>query len=540
MPIKTENLVSKGYFPEELVPAFTTEDLAKITSIVITNLNTFDPLGRKKTSIPLLFSIPKVKGYRRNLTIPNPLHYFRLCDTIVSNWPAILAHTQLSNISMTKLDLGGNRSILKLNFDEFISQRILRSAGYRYLLKIDISRFYNSIYTHSIPWALHTKAVSKVNRRRASHFGNALDEDSRKIQDGQTIGIPIGPDTSRIISEIILASIDKELSNHLPNFKGVRIIDDYYLYFKNIAHIEIARSVVHKALKDYELELNQGKETIAELPEIIESPWYTALKNVRFTNDVRTQKKELIEFFDKAFRFAKEHEEEAVMSYAIAKIRPTIFKVENLPMLQALLLNSLVLEPKTISLLSEILIGYSASKRRLNLELLRTALNEFVIFHSELNNEYEISWALWTLKALKIKVSAPAAKLLSKSNNSLIMLMVLDLKRSKLIPKGLNISHWRIYLKGDSLFNEHWLFAYEVKVRGWMRTTDNYIDTEPFFNLLKAKKVRFYKGDKKLDVSKVRVTISAGSTTSFESVIAFENLFDGLDSATKVTSDVPF
>jgi len=30
---------------------------------------------------------------------------------------------------------------------------------YKYLIKTDIKNFYPSIYTHSIPWALHDKAV---------------------------------------------------------------------------------------------------------------------------------------------------------------------------------------------------------------------------------------------------------------------------------------------------------------------------------------------------------------------------------------------
>ena len=40
-------------------------------------------------------------------------------------------------------------------------------------------------------------------------FGNAIDFFFvRQGQDGQTIGIPVGPDTSRIISELILKLID--------------------------------------------------------------------------------------------------------------------------------------------------------------------------------------------------------------------------------------------------------------------------------------------------------------------------------------------
>ncbi|MCV5837901.1 RNA-directed DNA polymerase, partial [Escherichia coli] len=77
--------------------------------------------------------------------------------------------------------------------------------------KTDISRFYHSIYTHSIAWTYHTKDISKRNRSN-SLFGNVLDKHSQDSQDGQTIGLPIGPDTSLIIAESLLSNIDLKLS----------------------------------------------------------------------------------------------------------------------------------------------------------------------------------------------------------------------------------------------------------------------------------------------------------------------------------------
>ena len=31
------------------------------------------------------------------------------------------------------------------------------------IVRADISQFYGSLYTHSLPWALHTKAVAKAS-----------------------------------------------------------------------------------------------------------------------------------------------------------------------------------------------------------------------------------------------------------------------------------------------------------------------------------------------------------------------------------------
>jgi hypothetical protein len=513
-----DKLITTGFLPEELLPVFTSEDLLKVIEDVLSQIDVLDPIvGKKKApSKSLHFTIPKVGGYRRSLSIPNPLFYIRISKTISDNWEDILAHTEKSTLSMSRLHIGTARAIAKPVFDELIQERIIRSAGSRHLLKVDISRFYNSIYTHSIPWALHTKSVAKIHRKRAPYFGNALDEDCRKLQDGQTIGIPVGPDTSRVISEIILCSIDQILVEKLPEFKGVRIIDDYYLYFKSLGDAELARAVVHQTLREYELELNPNKDTIIDIPEVMESIWYKDLKAVRFSIDSIKQRKELIAFFDKAFYHAKQFPEDAVLSYAISKIRATIFNEKNLIILQSLLLNSLVHESRTISLLAEILISYHGKKHKLDLNSIQFALEQFVDFHCDMNNEFEISWSLWTMKSLKLQLGTKTAEKLSRVSNAVVALVCLDMKRSKLIPKGLNTVLWKSFLTPENLYTEYWLLAYEAKRNGWLKTKENYLDSDPFFSLLKNKKVRFYKENKTINTSKVKVASGNPSVAQFK------------------------
>jgi hypothetical protein len=100
----------------------------------------------------------------------------------------------------------------------------------RYLLYADTSRYYTTIYTHSISWALHGKSVAKERRHDKSLLGNQLDELVRATQDSQSVGIPIGPDTSLIISEIIGTAIDLELRERLSaaniKMQGHRYLDD--------------------------------------------------------------------------------------------------------------------------------------------------------------------------------------------------------------------------------------------------------------------------------------------------------------------------
>ncbi len=75
-------------------------------------------------------------------------------------------------------------------------------SPFRYVVASDISRFYPTVYTHSIPWSIHGKAASKIDTKSNSTAlpFNQLDLLLRHAQDGQSVGLPIGPDTSRIIA----------------------------------------------------------------------------------------------------------------------------------------------------------------------------------------------------------------------------------------------------------------------------------------------------------------------------------------------------
>src|SRR5882762_4450584 len=225
-------LIERGYFPVELPPAFSPATYAAVLNSLPRNLG----LIGQKCSKCALHSIPRLQHSRRFLGIPNPLHQFRLALVVEHAWTDIENHMKRSPLSLTRLEVkaGSSRALSRVgDFGDLDTARVLRSSASRYLLKADLSRFYHTLYTHSIPWALHTKATAKVRRNDRALVGNLLDEAVRQTQDLQTLGIPVGPDTSDLISELLGVALDLELLEANPELAtaGARFVDDYYLYF---------------------------------------------------------------------------------------------------------------------------------------------------------------------------------------------------------------------------------------------------------------------------------------------------------------------
>ncbi|MBS1501638.1 MAG: RNA-directed DNA polymerase [Bacteroidetes bacterium] len=509
------DLLSKGYFPEELPPPFTTEDLPGVWPIIDPVLDTLDPISKKKKKVLskiVTFSVPKVKAYRRNLGIPNPLHYIRLSNTIIVNWVAIVTHCSTSDISLSPLRIkaGSARALVKSSFRNIKRDKILRSTGRRFLLKVDIAKFYSSIYTHSIPWALHTKPVSKASYDRLLYFGNALDEDCRKMQDGQTVGVPIGPDTSRIISEIILSSIDTELKRQIGYLDGVRVVDDYHLYFKSATDLEKARATMIRVLKDFELELNQNKEELLPLPEIIDKEWFIAIRDYRFGIGWEKQRESLITFFDLTVRFSRKYPEDHVLTYAMSKLSFIVFGKRNWKILQSLLLNTLLAEPKILPYVAQNLLSYNESGHPVDHNLVKSALEELIVYHSDLGNDYEIAWSVWLARSLSVTLSELIGQTLSKNLNPIVILVTLDLHDKGFLPAGLDKTAWETLLTAENLYSEYWLVAYEAKKKGWLTSAKSYIATDAFFEILDRNDVFFYKDSRSLDLSKIKISALPG------------------------------
>lgn len=492
-------LVSKGYFPEELPPCFTTSNLYTIINDTGFSIERYAHLttGGKETSCKILpYSIPKVKSHRRILGIPGPFHFVQLATCIVKNELSIGNALEWSPFSIFEnhQDEEHRRYIKKPDFKSLMEQRIIRSTGYRYILVVDIARFYPSIYTHSIPWAIHGKEFAKNNTGQ-NHYGNTLDKYCRNCQDRQTMGLPIGPDTSRIISELILSAVDKKLSEYMLGIKftGIRNVDDYLIYFNSLADLEKGRTLLQKILREFELELNGVKEKILELPEIIENEWRTVIRGFRFREDKKPQRADLIAYFDLCFSMARKYPDEVIIPYAIAKLRSIKVHSSNWQLLQAFLLNSLILESKAIEqVVREFRLYNTQHNYPIDRKKVKTAIESFLSYHAKHDNHFELVWALWFFDQEELILSKTTSDLIAESSNDLVILSLLNLSENGSLEIALDKEKWQEYITPKHLHSEHWLLAYEGVLKGYFEVDEDYFSGYPFFDLLYQKNISFF------------------------------------------------
>ena len=117
-------------------------------------------------------------------------------------------------------------------------ESIILALEYDYIFHVDIANCYGSIYTHSIPWALHTKKIAKNQKGNQHLIGNIIDWHLQGMSNGQTNGIPQGSVLMDFIAEMVLGYVDCELTKNLKNkklenYKIIRYRDDYRIFVNN-------------------------------------------------------------------------------------------------------------------------------------------------------------------------------------------------------------------------------------------------------------------------------------------------------------------
>lgn len=155
-------------------------------------------------------------------------------------------------------------------------------AKFKLQLSLDISRCFDSIYTHSIAWAVKSKELAKENTQALS-FENQFDRVMQRLNHNETSGICIGPEASRIFAEIILAKADQDALTGLAQFglrDGIdfecrRYVDDYYVFANSEEVLSKVHFEIAKALREYKLHLNESKK------EELVRPFYNSKSLIR-------------------------------------------------------------------------------------------------------------------------------------------------------------------------------------------------------------------------------------------------------------------
>lgn len=494
-----KNLLKNEFFPSELPPCFNTHDLANYAQEVIDIAKSF---GRKY-SVPLTYSGYKSESSRRKFAVPNPYHYCKIVDLIVENEDVLGEIFEKSKYSLTAPTKKGpkdNQPYSKRSTSVADTKNEIEKAyqNHRFEIRLDINAFFDNVYTHSIPWAMHGIETSKQRRNDDTLLGNQVDKYIRALNYDQTNGILVGNAVSRIVSEIILCTIDEQIQNKFTDIQCRRFVDDYYIYTSDITRVQEIIAFIRVCLARYELSFNENKIQINESPFLYGKPWVEEIKQYIHLQPEVLLSKLIMEY--------NNHKDISIIKYGLKVISQCDFNNNVWPAMQSRILNLWVKFP---SLSDRILPILWHNRSRITRNNLKNAVYSVIDESILLNREQELVWAAWYSKVLDVKLSQEYMIKILEAHNDMASIIMLDIlhkngkenvDRIKQIRKGLNdrLSALDIDDKGTSnslLWTEHWLLAYEATRNKWLNTemgVFDYATKNQFFAQLISKNIAFY------------------------------------------------
>ena len=270
-----------------------------------------------KFKVPFVYRIRHKEREFRELCIPHPLDQLKVvelydrCKELILYYSSIssfsirapaklakfvyfrddLHRRRLATDSLTIEEVGKEYENLKSFFVYWQYSNIYKfyesysyhrcERKYNKLTKLDISKCFDSIYTHSIGWAILGKETQKQSLDASNQtFSGWFDKVMRQMNGGETNGIIIGPEFSRIFAEIILQAIDRDLERNLENedkplrnridYEIFRYVDDYFIFYNEESDRKSIVDQLQISLRKYKLYLNVAKEVKYEKPLITE------------------------------------------------------------------------------------------------------------------------------------------------------------------------------------------------------------------------------------------------------------------------------
>ncbi len=334
----------------------------------------------------------------RPFQIINPAIYVSLVNTISEkdNWQVIKDRFEIFRenkkiechslpIISEEEDKTNKEAQILTWWQEIEQKSILLAIDFRYILHTDITDCYSSIYTHSIPWALHkkTEAKKRENRNNQDLIGVAIDTHLQDMSYAQTNGIPQGSILMDFIAEIVLGYVDILLSKKLEelsltDYQILRYRDDYRIFTNNPFEAEQIAKLLSELLSDLGLKLNADKTIASDniVKSAIKDDKRYWIENKRITEN---KQKWLIQLHLLSEKFPNSGTLETQMREFLKSLEKSKRKVQNIKVLISLVTEIAFRNPRVsptaISILS-LLIGDIKEKSEKK-ELIRKIQSKF-------------------------------------------------------------------------------------------------------------------------------------------------------------------
>ncbi|KJU70976.1 hypothetical protein UC77_11960 [Clostridium baratii] len=154
---------------------------------------------------------------------------------------------------------------------------LVLNSKYKYFIRTDYKACFDSIYTHTFNWIIG-KDVNDTKEFKNGSVYTSIDRILMNINARTSNGIVVGPEYSRMVAEMLLQTIDRDVYSILlnqnfvvgENYNVYRYVDDIFIFAESEKLANKIVDLYAEASRKYLLQLNEGKLYKSKVPFVLE------------------------------------------------------------------------------------------------------------------------------------------------------------------------------------------------------------------------------------------------------------------------------
>ena len=362
-------------------------------------------------------------------------------------------------------------------------------AGATHLLRVDISQFYPSLYTHAVGWAIDPKLRDRKHWKNKKLVGQQVDQYLMNMQGKVSQGIPIGNDVSFLLAEIVLAQVDKGLK--IPAGRVFRWYDDYEVACSSRQEAEEVLVRLNRLLDSFRLRLNPKKTQILDLPQPAGDAWQAEI--LRLSTQASKSPANMVTYFDHAYRLRALFPDRPVLMYAIGTLfkiaapSPDVFRV-----VQSCVTQAVLAEPGCAQKALALLTFWEINGSKFDRQVLAETVDRLIQMHESRAVSSDVAWALAFCIEHGVLLSRRSGRSLARLEDDAVALLALHANALSLTP-GFSSTPLARLLKTATCEGRHWLLLYEAVRKSYLPALKPLVSSDGLFGDMLAKNVSFYR-----------------------------------------------
>ncbi len=476
-------LMKSAYFPRELPPVFTTSEFADFCENEFKAIHSDSYKLKSRDTNYATYTAPRTGNGRRALAIVNPSSQLNLALNITLHRSKIKKLIKLSGTSLYSIeeDRKGYRAFKGLDFRKWDSLVHEVCSKHPYILVADVSRFFYTAYTHSIPWAVVGKEKVKDWLRLpwnksplAKHWSNSIDRSLQLCQSRETFGLPVGPDTSRVIAEVLMSGVegDQEYLALTDNRTALRLIDDFVIGFDNRDDAIRTLRALRKALWKFNLQLNEEKTGVFQSSEILRERWKLEFDlKIPEAENAKDEREQVDHLINLTLHLCAEYKTDTPAIFACERFQYLLRFDENFGVLVDAAMRFARDYPACTEHAVLFLIESRLRCRKLGFDgKIEDWVKHEILKGIESDKDHEMAWFLYLVGAFRFELQQSDLGSISTVPNPIVFSLLGLLREHKLLKAPLSSWKWRATIRDkEYLAGEYWLPLYESVLRGWTK-----------------------------------------------------------------------